>query len=180
MVTPVTESGSGCSGISSLSDRGKQERKFKNGSTSIAESPASSGGSMLGVATKQGLKHRADEDEAGQNHPADTVQTKLEIHCESNLIRTARAGKRQKECVADLEERVFREKQKTNEILRSQIEMLRDQNLFLLAERRRDPPAAAPPAPSLSTAEVVSAQVLEGMSFEQLSQVEELWQILYR
>jgi hypothetical protein len=184
MISPVTESGSGCSGISSLSGRGKQERRFKNGSTSIAVPPASNSGSILRVATKdltkQGLKYSADEDEAGRNDPADTVQTKLDVQCESNLINTARACKRQKECVADLEERVFREKQKTNEILRSQVEMLRDQSMFLLAERRRDPPAAAPSAPSLYTAQVMSAQVLEGLSFEELSQVEELWQILYR
>jgi hypothetical protein len=180
VISPETESESGCSGIFSLSGRSKQERKFKNGGTSVAVSPASSSGSVLKMATKdlakKGLKRRADEDEAGQNGPADLV----EVQCECNLsISTARACKRQKECVADLEERVFREKEKTNEILRDQIEMLRGQNEFLLAERRRAPPAAAPSAPSLSTAQVMSAQVLEGLSFEQLSQVEELWQMLH-
>jgi hypothetical protein len=143
--------------------------------TSVAVSPASSRGSVLQMTTKdlakKGSKHRGDEDEAGQNGLANTVQTKLEVQCECNLISTARACKRQKECVADLEERLFTEKEKTNEILRAQIEMLRGQNEFLFAERRRDPPAAAPSAPSLSAAQVMSAQVLEGLSFEQLSQL---------
>jgi hypothetical protein len=186
MISPVTESESGCSGISSLSGRSKQERKFKNRGTSVAVSPASSTGSVLKMATKdlakKGLKRRADEDEAGESGPADTVQTKLEVQSECNLISTARACKRQKECVADLEERLFKERQKTNEIIRAQIEMLRGQNEFLLAELRRDYPAAAPSpsAPSLSTAQIMFAQVLEGLSFEQLSQVEELWQNLHR
>jgi hypothetical protein len=174
MISYVTDSESSCSGLSSLSGRSKQERnKFKTGGTSVAVSPASSSGSGLKMATKdlakKGVKHRADTD-----------QTKLEVQRECSRLSTARACKRKKECVAGLEERVFREKQKTNEILRAQVEMLRGQNEFLLAERRRAPPAAAPSAPSLSSAQVMSAQVLEGLSFEQLSQVEKLWQMLYR
>jgi hypothetical protein len=184
VISLVTESESGCSGISSLSGRSEQGRKFKNGGTSDAVSTTSSSGSVVKMATKdlakKVLKHHADEVEGGQNDPADTLQTTLEVQCECNRISAARACKRQKECVADLEEKVFREKQKTNEILRAQVKMLRDQNEILLAERRRDPPAAVPSAPSLSRAQVMSAQVLEGLSFEQLLQVEELWQMLQK
>jgi hypothetical protein len=191
MISPLTESESDYSGISSLSGGSKQERKFKNEGTSIAVATVAGSGSAISQTAqgglqevpkniaKKGLKRRADEDEdeGGQNDP-DTVQINLEAQLEYSRVSAARACKRQIERVADLEEKVCREKQKTNDILRAQVEMLRDQNEFLLAERRRDFPAAAPSAPSLPTVQVMSAQVvLEGLSLEQLLQIEQLWQM---
>jgi hypothetical protein len=96
----------------------------KKGSTSITVSSQMALKMVPKNLAKKALKRRADEDEGVQNDPVDRFQTKVEAQRECSRVSAARARRR----LVDLEETILTEKQKTNDILRAQIDMLRDQN----------------------------------------------------
>jgi hypothetical protein len=183
----LTESESDYSGISSLSSVSKQV-EVKNMSSSATasasrESEVSRKAQPVPLKTesknhaKKGLKRRADE--GSQSDGSDKAQTKLESQREYNRVSAARARKRQKDRITDLEEKVkdasyeVNEHQKSNDVLRAQFDMLFEQNQLLLAERDPDPPtpAAVPPALAQPAAQARLPPMLEGIPVEQLLQI---------
>jgi hypothetical protein len=132
---------------------------------------------------KKGLKGRADE--GSQSDGSHEAQIKLESQREYNRVSAARARKRQKDRITDLEEKVkdasyeVNEHQKANDVLRAQVDMLVEHNQLLLTERGPDPPApaAAPPASAQPAACCSSSpSMLEGIPVEQLLQIIEALQ----
>jgi hypothetical protein len=175
----LTESESDYSRISSFCNGSKQERKAKNMISSVTistsrESAVSRKAQMSPKMIskdhgKNGLKRRADE--GSQSEDSDEAQTKLEAQREYNRVSAARARKRQKERITDLEEKVkdasheVNEHQKANDVLRAQVNLLMEQNQLLLADRRPDHPAPAQPAAQ------ARLPMLEGIPVEQLLQI---------
>jgi hypothetical protein len=180
MPSCLNESVSDYSGISSLSPRSKQERKVKNMSTAVTvstsrESAVSRKKAQMSLKMasknhgKKALKRRADE--GSQSEASDEAQIKLEAQREYNRVSAARARKRQKERITDLEEKVkdasyeVNKHQKANDVLQAQVDLLVEQNQLLLTERRPDPPA-----PVQSAAEA-RLPMLAGIPIEQLLQI---------
>jgi hypothetical protein len=133
------------------------------------------------------LKRRADE--GSQSDGSSEAQIKLESQREYNRVSAARARKRQKDRIVDLEEKVkdasceVNEHQKANDVLRAQVDLLVEQNRLLLAERPPAPPA--PPAPAAPRASAQPATqaglpMLEGIPVEQLLQIIRALQMIQR
>jgi HD-GYP domain-containing protein (c-di-GMP phosphodiesterase class II) len=183
----LTESASDCSVISSLSSAGsKQAKEVKNMSTSVTvstskKSVVSQKSQTLNTESKnhgkRSLKRRADE--GSQIDDSEEAQIKLESQREYNRVSAARARKRQKDRIANFEEKVrdasyeVNEHQRANDILRTQVDMLVEQNQVLLAERSPDPPASVtdPSAPAPQPAAQARLPMLEGVPVDQLLQI---------
>jgi hypothetical protein len=168
------------SAISSLS-AGCKESKVKNMSTAVTdstsrESVVSREAQMASTNhAKKALKRRADE--GSQSDDSDEAQIKLGAQREYNRVSAARARKRQKDRITDLEEKVkdasyeVNAHQKMNDVLRAQVDLLVEQNQLLLAERR--PASQAPVAPPAHARPAAQARLatLEGIPVEQLLQI---------
>jgi hypothetical protein len=184
----LTESESDHSGISSLSSGRKQVKEVKNMSSyaTVATSRESAVSGKKAQTTplktesknhaKKGLKRCADE--GSQSYGSGESQIKLESQREYNRVSAARARKRQKDRITDLEEKVkeasheVNEHQHSNDGLRAQVDMLVDQNELLLAERSPDPPAPASFPPALAQpAAQARPPMPEGIPVEQLLQI---------
>jgi hypothetical protein len=118
---------------------------------------------------KKDIKRRANE--GSQSDDTGEADGKLEAQREYNRVSAARARKRQKDRIADLEEKVkdasydVKEHQKTNNVLQAQVDMLVKQNQLLLAERCQAPPAPVQP---LARACVPALERLAALPIDQL------------
>jgi len=127
---------------------------------------------------KKSPKRRADDQEASitTGIRSEEAQTKLKAQREYNRVSAARARKRQKGRISDLEEKVKEasdevgEYQKRNDVLHAQVAMLVEQNKMLLTDAADKPPVAEVQVQTQSQPSPL-ASLLDGFPLHQLLQI---------